>query len=155
MKACADCSALAASANVLDHIGENFRRHSLPIISDRNLIKRWGTRLNDDPPSVSIQNVRTLRGNIAEFTVVLSAPTQSTVTVAFATASGTAISGRDFVAAQGKLTFAPGETVKTIRVTTSNGSAASASNQFTIKLSRAVNALFANSKALGTILVDR
>ena len=114
-----------------------------------------GTILNDDPPSVSIQNVRTLRGNIAEFTIVLSAPTQSTVTVAFATASGTAISGRDFVAAQGKLTFAPGETVKTIRVTTSNGSAASASNQFTIKLSRAVNALFANSRALGTILMDR
>ena len=61
----------------------------------------------------------------ATLTVKLSAASEQTVTVNFATADGTAQStgsSPDFQALSGTLTFAPGETSKTIDFTTSAGS---------------------------------
>jgi Tol biopolymer transport system component len=46
----------------------------------------------------------------AVFSVMLSRPSSTTVSVAYATADGTARAGKDYVAASGVVTFAPGET---------------------------------------------
>ncbi|SIO34822.1 Aryl-phospho-beta-D-glucosidase BglC, GH1 family [Singulisphaera sp. GP187] len=53
----------------------------------------------------------------ATFVVTLSAPSTQTVTVAYSTANGTASSGTDYVATNGTLTFAPGQTQATVSVT--------------------------------------
>ena len=53
----------------------------------------------------------------AHFTVWLSAPSTETVTVNFATLDGTAWADLDYLATSGQLTFAPGETMKTIEAT--------------------------------------
>ncbi len=50
------------------------------------------------------------------FTVTLDRPSTGTVTLNYATANGTATAGSDYVAGSGTLTFAPGETSKTIHV---------------------------------------
>ena len=80
----------------------------------------------DDEPRISISNVT--RGGIRHdalvtFTVSLSAACDETVTVNFATADGTALAEGQYVATSGTLTFAPGETTKTITLssTGSNG----------------------------------
>src|SRR5262249_17022863 len=54
----------------------------------------------------------------AVFDVTLSAASASPVAVSNATVNGTAIAGSDFVSTSGTLTFAPGETAKTILVRT-------------------------------------
>lgn len=63
--------------------------------------------------SVSVDN----QSGYADTTVTMSAVSGSAVTVDYATTDGTAIAGRDYTATAGTLTFAPGETSKTIRTT--------------------------------------
>jgi len=51
-----------------------------------------------------------------DFTVSLDFASANSITVDYATADGTAAAGSDYTATSGTLTFAPGETSKTIPV---------------------------------------
>src|SRR5438045_3191378 len=75
----------------------------------------------------------------ATFTVSLAQATSQPVTVSYATANGTAQAGLDYLAASGSLTFAPGETTKTISVTILADSLAELDETFFINLSGAIN----------------
>ncbi len=85
------------------------------------------------------------------FTVTLNPAADSTVTVDYATADGTAIAGQDYVAASGTVTFAPGETTKTVDVTVLNDAATDGDETFTLSLTNASNATIASGVATGTI----
>ena len=61
-------------------------------------------------------------GNSATVTVSKVGPPGSTVTVAYSTSDGTAISGTDYTPASGTLTFGPTETEKTFTVSALNDS---------------------------------
>jgi chitinase len=78
-----------------------------------------GTVTTDDF-GLSIDDVTVAEGDAgtsdAAFTVTLSSPRSSLVTVRYATANGTAVAGSDYAAGSGTLTFAPGETAKTLAV---------------------------------------
>ena len=112
-----------------------------------------GTIKNDDKaPSLSIGDVTVLPGNIAVFTVILSAPSGQDVTVKYATASGSAKASQDFTAASGTLTFSAGETTKTISVNVGSTIVGKANKRFAVNLNSPHNALFADGKALATIL---
>jgi chitinase len=90
----------------------------------------------------------------AAFTVsLLNGPNQP-VTVNYATSDWTATAGSDYQAASGTLTFAPGETTKTITVLV-NGDRLGEGNEFyTVELSAPTNAVLANTGAVGDILDD-
>ena len=89
------------------------------------------------------------------FTVTLSAANDQTVTMSFATANGTAkTSDRDYVARTGTLTFAPGETTKTITVQVKGDKKKEANETFFVNLSGAVGATILDGQGLGTILND-
>src|SRR5262249_19314869 len=77
-----------------------------------------GTISDDDPaPLLAISDVSVLESaGPAVFTVSLSAASGWTVTVNYATQSFTATAGSDFTTTSGTLTFAPGETSKTVAV---------------------------------------
>ena len=79
---------------------------------------------NDARPSVAFETA-TAEGSenagIAHLNVVLSNPSSETITVAYAAAGGTAQGGGvDYLLTPGTLTFAPGETTKTIAVSLVN-----------------------------------
>ena len=87
----------------------------------------------------------------ATFTVSLSQSTSQPVTVNYATANGTAQAGADYVATSGSLTFAAGETSKTISVTILADNLAELDETFFINLSGAVNGTIGDGIGQGTI----
>lgn len=74
------------------------------------------------------------------FKVSISGATTQTVTVNYATADGTANAPTDYQTASGTLTFAPGETSKTIAVLVNGDTNVEPNETFTVNLSGAVNA---------------
>jgi uncharacterized protein len=90
--------------------------------------------------SLSIGNATAMEGQTATLTVTLSRPSAGPVTVAYATADGTAVAGSDYAAASGTLTFAPGQTATTINVVLPDDSVFEGTETFTVTLSGPVGA---------------
>jgi hypothetical protein len=107
-------------------------------------------------PEISINDVTGHEGNkgftLFTFTVTLSAAYDQPVTVSYSTVNGTAKAGEDYLATTGTLTFAPGETTKTITIEVKGDSKKEANETFYLDLSS--NALFTKNCGLGTILND-
>jgi aryl-phospho-beta-D-glucosidase BglC (GH1 family) len=88
----------------------------------------------------------------ATFTIMLSAASTQPVTVSFTTANGTAIAGRDYVAASGTVSFAPGQTQATVTVTVLADPLATADLSFFVNLSNPVNGVVGGS-GIGTCTI--
>ncbi len=115
----------------------------------------------DDEPRINISDVakkegRRGRTTLFTFTVTLSAAYDQPVTMSFQTVNGTATTGdNDYVAKTGTLTFAPGETTKTITIEVKGDSKKEANETFYLDLfGNSSNSLFTKSRGLGTILND-
>jgi len=87
----------------------------------------------------------------AMFVIALDRPSTSVVSMNYATQNGTAVAGSDFVAQSGSLNFAPGETVKTVKVTLTNDAAFESSEAFNLALSAITNATTLD--AIGTAII--
>jgi hypothetical protein len=107
---------------------------------------------------LSVGNVAVLEGNVgaqrAAVVVSLSEPHGSRVTVDYRTINGTATAGRDYNAVSGKLTFAKGETSKTIQIPVIGDRVPEVDKAFSLKLSDAKHAKIANRTTVVTILDD-
>ena len=75
-------------------------------------------RAEDGPPALSVDDAEAgeAAGAVLAFTVRLAPAASRRVAVDYATSDGTAVAGEDYGAASGTLTFAPGETEKTVPV---------------------------------------
>ncbi len=85
------------------------------------------------------------------FPVTLTWPATNLVTVNFATADGTAVTGQDYVAVSGTLTFNPGVTQQVINVSIIGSLLPKPDEFFSVVLGNPVNATFSRSNAVGTI----
>ena len=92
-------------------------------------------------------------GPHATFVVTLSAPATEAVTVDYHTVAGTAGSA-DFTGASGTVTFAPGETSKTITIAITPDTLVEGNEQFTVVLSNPHSATIADGTGVGTIVDD-
>jgi hypothetical protein len=90
----------------------------------------------------------------AVFTVSLVSASATPVTVDFATADGTAAAPGDYVSASGTLTFAPGETTKTISISVNGDLLVEPDESFFVDLSNPVGATIADGQGQGTIVND-
>ena len=111
-------------------------------------------RDNDGMPSLEIADTDTDEGENQTFAVTLSPVSGRAVTVEWATADGTAVSGADYDTATGTLTFPAGQTSRTITVETKEDALDEDDETFTVTLSSAVNAAIGDDDATGTIRDD-
>ncbi|WP_416212597.1 Calx-beta domain-containing protein [Nostoc sp. ChiQUE01b] len=111
---------------------------------------------NDAPPTLTINDKTITEGDngtqTMTFTVSLSAVSQKTIDVNYTTANGTATSGSDYTATNGTLTFAPGETTKTVSVQIIGDRTIESDETFNINLTSATNATISDAQGVGTIL---
>jgi hypothetical protein len=109
-------------------------------------------------PAIAIGDATVTEGHDgtreATFTVTLSAPSTQTVTVGYATANGTASAGSDYESTSGTLTFAPGETSKTVTVPVVGDRAPEPNETFSVRLSSPSSGALADDFGLGTIADD-
>ena len=118
---------------------------------------------NDDVASLPI--ITSFTPNVLEFvegnsgttnapiTVSLSAASTSTVSVNYRTINGDAVSGSDYVGVNGTLTFAPGETSKTINIAINGDTSYEGYEYFAFELSNPTNSVIDTSLVNGQRLL--
>ncbi|MBS0172773.1 MAG: putative Ig domain-containing protein [Nitrospira sp.] len=120
------------------------------------------TNVVESIPTLAINDVTlaegtSLAGNTAfNFTVTLSEPVSNTVTVQVATSDNgaTAVSGDYTPISPTTLTFAPGETTKTVTVQVRQDDRVEGTEQFQVSLSAPTNATILDGAGFGTITND-
>lgn len=118
-----------------------------------------GSIRNDDPaPSLRIGDARVGEGDSgrvpAVFVLTLSNPSGLPVTSDFASRSGSAVSGTDFLATSGTVTFAPGVTVTNLAVEILGDTEVEADETFALELTRVVGATLLAGGGSGVIAND-
>ena len=115
----------------------------------------------DDEPRISIGDVSRAEGKkgqttVFTFTVSLSSAYDQPVSVSFRTVNGTATTSNvDYVNKTGTLTFAPGETTKTITIEVKGDSKREGDEYFYLDLfGNSGNSVLGNGRGTGWILND-
>jgi hypothetical protein len=117
------------------------------------------TIVNDDAkPTVLISDASVNEGDSGNtpvlFTLTLQQPSALPATVTYSTSSGQAQIGSDFQNAGGTVTFAPGETSKTITVNVNGDTAVEGDENFFVNLSNGVDVVIGDNLGLGVIVND-
>lgn len=128
-----------------------------PVNASLGTAQGIGTILDHDPlPTVAISDASITEGNSgaasAQFRVKLSPVSGRVVTARFATASGSAREGEDFLGSTNTLIFQPGQTVKTIPITVLGEAIQETSETFLVTLSDPTHATITDSEGIGTIV---
>ncbi len=109
-------------------------------------------------PSIYISDTSVNEGDSgttnAIFTVSLSLPSPSTVSVAYNTGNSSATPEVDYLSTNGVIVFAPGETNKTVAVSVVGDTTYEANEQFVVFLFSSTNATISDSIGTGTIVND-
>ena len=142
------------SPGVLSNYAAVFRAEADPFPGNNSAVATTVAQV----PALSISDCAVLERNVgttnALFTVSLNSAAALTVTVNYATADGTAVAGSDYIATNGTLSFAPGQTNKTIVVVVRGDTLGEGDENFFVNLTSPVNATLADSQGIGTILND-
>ena len=112
------------------------------------------TIIDNDEASLSIADAGGAEGEDLEFTVTLDPTSVREVTVDWAVNDDSATAGADYTDGSGTLTFAPGDTTKTVTVATLQDTVPESVETFTVTLSNASNAAIGDARATGTIAAD-
>jgi YD repeat-containing protein len=105
------------------------------------------------PPAFSIDDVAAGEGNVLVFTVTRHGSINSSYSVGYTTAAGTAAAGADYTSASGPLTFGPDDFTRTLTVHSTADNAFEPDETLFVNLSGATGgATIVDSQGQGTIL---
>ena len=124
--------------------------------ADGKALSNTVTATVQGPVTLAVADARAKEGTDTTigFAVTLSRAASGAVTVDYATSDGTARAGEDYAAASGTLTFAAGETAKTVAVAVLDDAVDEGEESFTLTLSSPSGAVIADGSATGTIEND-
>jgi Calx-beta domain len=152
--------AVPITSDVLNEDDETFTL-SVSNVVGAGVTASTGTATIDDDdaePDLSIANATVTEGNsghgTASFAVTLSAASGREITVDYGTADASALAGADYTATSGTLTFAAGETSKSVDVPVKGDLVYEGNETFAVSLSSPSNAGTADADAVGTITDD-
>jgi hypothetical protein len=123
-------------------------------------VKKTITFHQASKPAISIKSVSVTEGAAGTtgnlvFTLTLNKPTTKTISVHYVTAKGTAVPTSDYIAVSGTVSFARGETVKTVAVPIVGDNVVEPNETFWLLLSTPTAPYTLQfSRATGTILND-
>ena len=121
-------------------------------VTERTLrISRPMAQSAADEPVLSVADAAAAEGGTLAFQVTLKPAVAAPVTVAYATADGTAAAGSDYTAVSGSLTFTAGETEKTVEVVVTADSESEQAETLTLTLSSPLGATLGDADATGTV----
>ncbi len=134
----------------------NSARLALPSgVTDPVLANNTASDTDLLPSSLAIDDVTVGdTGAPAVFTVTLAPASSVAVTVAYATADGTAAAGSDYSASSGVLTFLPGETTQTVTVPVAPETTLEETMSFFVRLAAPTNGLLSKATGEAWILND-
>jgi subtilisin-like proprotein convertase family protein len=121
---------------------------------DGGSLASWSLSIETTPPPItfSAPSVSVSEGGTASLSVTRT-PTNGMSTVSFATSPGTASSG-DFGSTSGTLTFADGESTKTIQIPTLDNALDGPDKTFTVALSNPISAALGAPSTATVTIVD-
>ncbi len=141
-------SGVVANYSIVQNWGSGFQ-------ATLGLVNQQAVNVPNSKPSVSIANTSvtepTTGTTNADFNVTLSAKSTKPVTVYYSTANGTAHAGIDYQAKNSSVTFAAGQTQKTIAIKVLADAAADGNETFTVNLTSVKGATLGRAQATGTI----
>ena len=107
-------------------------------------------------PELVVQDATVIEGNagtnFAVFSIALSFGASTNVSVRYATASGNALSGVDFLPRSGLAEFAPGQTLVSVSVPVLGDTLPEPNEVFFLNLTNATNAVLLGKQGAGTII---
>ena len=124
--------------------------------SNTSSVSGQGSILDGAVPAISISGPISVNeaSGTATFTVVLSEASPASVLVNYNTNNGSALAGSDFTATTGSVTFAPGETSKTITINIADDAVFEGNENFQVNLSTPTNATIASGSVTTQIQDD-
>jgi large repetitive protein len=149
---------VAITGDVIDENDETFFLNlSTPSNATIATAQATGTIVDNDlSPTISVTDRTITEGDsgsqLMTFTINLSGASAKAITVNYATANGTAIAGKDYVATSGTLTFTPGQTSQTVTVQVNGDVIDENDETFFLDLSTPSNATIAQAQAVATII---
>jgi hypothetical protein len=152
--------AISVLGDLVDEVDETFMvTLGNPTGATLGVATGTATIVDDDlAPTLTVGDASVTEGNTgsvqATFTVTLSAPSGRQVTVAYATASGTAVAGTDYTAANGTVTFAPGVTSQPVNISVLGDVLDEPNETLSVALSTPVHATLSDGNGAGTIKDD-
>ncbi len=104
-------------------------------------------------PVISVADVTAGEADgFVDFAITLSGPAAQAVSVRYTTSNGTATNGNDYTGEAGTLTFAPGETFKTVRVPLIENTTSEPVQSFYLTLNTPTNGVIGRTSAIATIV---
>jgi hypothetical protein len=151
---------VTVNGDLVAELDELFRVNlSLPSEATLSDAQGIGTIVDDELlPVIDIDEPTLAEGQagttLLSFSITLSHPSGSTVTVDWATAAGTASNGSDYFDTGGVVTFDPLDTAEAIDVTVNADTTYELDERFAVNLSNSAGAPIGDTQGIGTIAND-